>query len=101
VQNTVVVDLNESSSKIFVKYLSSIKGISCKNKLDVPENPCMLNNGGCQHLCVSSKNSYGFKCACNIGYKLSVDKRSCVPVEDILIFSLVILINYDYIFLFD
>lgn len=45
-------------------------------------NPCALNNGGCQHMCIITKVSetdlVGYRCACNIGWALSHDLKSCI-----------------------
>ena len=54
-------------------------------------NPCGTNNGGCQHLCIVSQRSdgqgLGFRCACNVGYRLADDRMWCSPVEDFLMYS--------------
>ncbi|XP_011499380.1 PREDICTED: low-density lipoprotein receptor-related protein 2-like [Ceratosolen solmsi marchali] len=87
-KNTIVIDLNQDTSQEFRKNLMAIKGISCKNKLQPRKSPCARNNGGCEQVCISSKNSYQYRCTCNIGYKISVNNKSCVPVEDMLLFTL-------------
>lgn len=57
------------------------------------DNPCGTNNGGCQHMCVITRNgddesfSLGFRCACNIGYQLAMNQKSCVRVDDFLLYS--------------
>ncbi|CAB3367800.1 Hypothetical predicted protein [Cloeon dipterum] len=54
-------------------------------------NPCGANNGGCEHLCVvtagASEGSLGFRCACNIGFRLNSDLKHCDRVEDFLMYS--------------
>ena len=37
---------------------------------------CDTNNGGCDHVCTEQEGS--FQCACNDGYDLQPDARSCV-----------------------
>jgi low density lipoprotein-related protein 2 len=54
-------------------------------------NPCGSNNGGCEHLCVvtagASEGALGFRCACNIGFRLSADLKHCVRVDEFLMYS--------------
>ncbi|KAI5717758.1 hypothetical protein M8J77_010754 [Diaphorina citri] len=53
-------------------------------------NPCGSNNGGCEHMCIitrASGNALGYKCACDIGYRLSVNGNNCNPVSDFLLYS--------------
>lgn len=52
-------------------------------------NPCGSNNGGCQHMCVitNSAPTLGFRCACNIGWKLTTDGLTCDLVSDFLMYS--------------
>lgn len=40
-------------------------------------HPCLINNGGCEHLCIP-KNHLGFTCACAVGFKKDSDRdTSC------------------------
>ena len=41
--------------------------------LDIPE--CSLGTDNCQQLCVETVGSYA--CACNSGYRLASDRRTC------------------------
>ncbi|KAF5288914.1 hypothetical protein FQA39_LY03793 [Lamprigera yunnana] len=43
------------------------------------KNECRENNGGCSQICV--KNSTGYHCQCNHGYKL-IDKRTCIDINE-------------------
>lgn len=36
---------------------------------------CELQNHGCDHACINTLG--GFQCACNIGYELREDNKSC------------------------
>lgn len=47
-------------------------------------NPCSKNNGGCSHLCLNRPNNK-YVCACQIGYELSRDKRTCAVPEAFLL----------------
>lgn len=52
-------------------------------------NPCGNNNGGCQHMCIVTHSSIGlgYRCACNIGWRLAVDQRNCFLVQEFLMYS--------------
>ncbi|XP_066250185.1 low-density lipoprotein receptor-related protein 2 [Euwallacea similis] len=59
-------------------------------------NPCGANNGGCQHLCIVTQTEVagsryppilGYRCACNIGYRLLLDEQKCEEVMDFLMYS--------------
>jgi len=44
---------------------------------DKDRNECEVENGGCSQNCV---NTYGsFRCECSDGFKLSEDKKKCIP----------------------
>lgn len=46
--------------------------------IDSTANPCKLNNGGCQQLCLlSNSSSTGYSCACKLGQKLNADQKTC------------------------
>uniref|UniRef100_A0A182S8H8 EGF-like domain-containing protein n=1 Tax=Anopheles maculatus TaxID=74869 RepID=A0A182S8H8_9DIPT len=42
-------------------------------------NECSISNGGCQQHCINSDGSY--YCSCKYGFKLDIDKRSCLEDE--------------------
>lgn len=41
------------------------------------ENPCEPTNGGCEHLCLLSSQDQKFSCACDKGWKLQPDEKTC------------------------
>ncbi|XP_055619958.1 uncharacterized protein LOC129764668 [Toxorhynchites rutilus septentrionalis] len=45
-------------------------------------NECSFENGGCQHHCVNSDGS--FYCSCKYGFKLDIDRHSCLVLNDSL-----------------
>ncbi|XP_015126789.1 low-density lipoprotein receptor-related protein 2 [Diachasma alloeum] len=56
------------------------------------KNPCGNNNGGCQHMCIVTaaggrESGLGYRCACNIGWRLSSDLRNCNLVQEFLMYS--------------
>lgn len=50
-------------------------------------NPCRVNNGGCQHLCLALPGRKGMTCACPTHFVLAKDNISCVPPKNYVIFS--------------
>ncbi|KAG8519720.1 Matrilin-4 [Galemys pyrenaicus] len=43
------------------------------------KDPCAEGRHGCQHQCVNTPGSY--QCACNPGYQLAVDNKSCLAID--------------------
>lgn len=52
-----------------------INGSQC---IDIDE--CQHNNGGCEQRCQNNRGS--FTCACDSGYRLSDDMRTCLDVDE-------------------
>lgn len=53
-------------------------------------NPCGNNNGGCAQMCIVTAiqgGGLGYRCACNIGWKLDFDLRNCNLVTEFLMYS--------------
>ena len=59
--------------------VSHVFGCVC-NIIDVDE--CGVNNGGCQHTCVSSEGTH--HCECKSGYQLNSDGRTCTGIFGIV-----------------
>ncbi|XP_071498009.1 low-density lipoprotein receptor-related protein 6-like [Diadema antillarum] len=54
-------------------------------------NPCAVNNGGCEQLCLSrpnvTSNDWDYVCGCSTHYTLNSDNVTCSPPESFLLFS--------------
>ncbi|XP_003371813.1 putative Low-density lipoprotein receptor domain class A [Trichinella spiralis] len=59
-------------------------------------NACMLNNGGCEHLCLYRGRKRPHLCMCSFG-KLQPDNRTCAPYESFLVYSKVQSIVFGYL----
>lgn len=94
-QGIMSIDKYEKSLSIQAIYRSreirDPKAIKTVHALSQPfvTNPCGTNNGGCQHMCIvtNAQEMLGYRCACNIGWKLTQDERNCDLVQDFLMYS--------------
>ncbi|KAK0099194.1 hypothetical protein PV326_000031 [Microctonus aethiopoides] len=70
-----------------VYQLPNVMGVKAIHLGNVPgTNPCANNNGGCNHLCLN-KPGNNYVCACQIGYELKKDQKTCVIPDAFLLFS--------------
>ncbi|XP_055342132.1 low-density lipoprotein receptor-related protein 2-like [Paramacrobiotus metropolitanus] len=60
-------------------------------QIQPPTKPCGTDNGGCSHLCIIRQQAnnlgVGYRCACNIGYQLQPNGKSCERLSSYLIYS--------------
>ncbi|XP_017778488.1 PREDICTED: low-density lipoprotein receptor-related protein 2 isoform X2 [Nicrophorus vespilloides] len=94
-QGVMSVDKYEGSPSIQMIYKmrdirdpKAIKAVHSLAQLKT-SNPCGNTNGGCQHMCIITKTSsgLGYRCACNIGWRLASDERNCNLVTEFLMYS--------------
>ncbi|XP_043484789.1 low-density lipoprotein receptor-related protein 2 [Leptopilina heterotoma] len=69
----------------------AVKALHASVQPSVP-NPCGINNGGCQHMCIVTAaadrdSGLAYRCACNIGWRLTDDLRNCQLVRQFLMYS--------------
>lgn len=94
-QAIMSVDKTEGDYSIRTIYkMRDAKAIKTLHPLTQPmvSNPCGNNNGGCQHMCIvtaasDQENRLGYRCACDIGWRLSNDQRNCNLVQEFLMYS--------------
>ncbi|XP_052813290.1 low-density lipoprotein receptor-related protein 2-like isoform X2 [Mya arenaria] len=62
--------------------LGSIK-VFHQSKQPNGSSPCLINNGGCEHLCFAMPDAVAATCACSYG-KLRADNKSCEALKTFL-----------------
>nr|CAD7429275.1 unnamed protein product [Timema monikensis] len=82
------VDLTGESRQEIVDQLPNVMGLKAVRlgKVEGSSNPCSRDNGGCSHLCLNRPGN-NYVCACQIGYELTADERTCVVPEAFLLFA--------------
>ncbi|KAL1122539.1 hypothetical protein AAG570_002869, partial [Ranatra chinensis] len=73
--------------KVILDQQANLMGLKAVGKMPEPTkyNPCADNNGNCSHLCLNTPTKY--VCACQMGYELSSDSRSCVVPQAFLLYA--------------
>uniref|UniRef100_A0A8D0H975 Low-density lipoprotein receptor-related protein 2 n=1 Tax=Sphenodon punctatus TaxID=8508 RepID=A0A8D0H975_SPHPU len=66
-------------------YNSNFQSLS---PLDINNNPCLENNGGCSHFCFAMPDLQTPKCGCAFGTLENDKKRCSISTDDYLIFAL-------------
>jgi low density lipoprotein-related protein 2 len=94
-QGVMSVDKYDSTSIQSIYRMRDIrdpKAVKAVHALIQPyaSNPCGHNNGACHHMCIitnTGENQLGYRCACNIGFRLTTDERTCDLVTEFLMYS--------------
>ncbi|KAF6200224.1 hypothetical protein GE061_006527 [Apolygus lucorum] len=73
--------------KIIQEHVASVMGLKVINlkEMQPSNNPCSMKNGNCAHLCLNTPSKY--VCACQMGYELESNGRTCVEPEAFLLFT--------------
>ncbi|CAK1544810.1 unnamed protein product [Leptosia nina] len=88
-------DLQSNMSEIYagevtpeVKYFKALSIVHPERQVPI-ENPCGSDNGGCEQLCIVTaiNEQLGFRCACQVGFTLNRDFKSCDLIDEFLIYS--------------
>lgn len=61
----------------------------------VVNNPCKMENGRCQHMCILMNSGGEFRCACNVGWKLDDTLMNCTRVTEFMIYEQSVLRSYE------
>ncbi|PNF27659.1 hypothetical protein B7P43_G15338 [Cryptotermes secundus] len=80
------IKVTGNGREVIADQLPNVMGLKAVRLGDVKGSyPCTYNNGNCSHLCLSRPHDY--VCACQIGYELAADQRTCVVPEAFLLFA--------------
>ncbi|TKS67243.1 Low-density lipoprotein receptor-related protein 2 [Collichthys lucidus] len=83
----------DSSPQIVYSTSQTPHGVAVIHQLKQPyvPNPCSVDRGGCEQICVLSHRSdnggLGYRCKCRMGYDLHADGKRCFAVRQFLLFS--------------
>ncbi|KAJ8675255.1 hypothetical protein QAD02_011041 [Eretmocerus hayati] len=79
--------LTGGEREIIVEQFPNVMGLKAVHRgKPSGTNPCAKNNGGCSHLCLNRPNDK-YVCACQIGYELTKDMKTCVVPDAFLLFA--------------
>uniref|UniRef100_I3JQD0 EGF-like domain-containing protein n=1 Tax=Oreochromis niloticus TaxID=8128 RepID=I3JQD0_ORENI len=77
----------DSSSEVVYRTSQTPHGVAVIHQLKQPHvpNPCSVDRGGCEQICVLSHRSdnggLGYRCKCRMGYDLHADGKRCLGRE--------------------
>ena len=73
--------------EIIMEQLPNVMGLKAVRRGVPPgSNGCAKNNGGCSQLCLIRPNDK-YICACQVGYELTEDMKTCTVPEAFLLFT--------------
>ncbi|XP_012280055.1 low-density lipoprotein receptor-related protein 6 [Orussus abietinus] len=79
--------LTGGDREVIVDQVPNVMGLKAVHLGKVSgNNPCAKDNGGCSHLCLNRPGDR-YVCACQIGYELTKDKKTCVIPDAFLLFA--------------
>ncbi|KAL6424282.1 hypothetical protein ACFW04_009838 [Cataglyphis niger] len=80
--------LTGGDREVIVDQVPNVMGLKAihLDRLSISKSPCARNNGGCSHLCLNKPHNR-YVCACQIGYELTKDKRTCIVPEAFLVYA--------------
>lgn len=80
--------LTGGNREVIIDQVPNVMGLKAVHlgRMMTSNNPCGRDNGGCSHLCLNRPNNR-YVCACQIGYELTKDKRTCVVPDAFLLFA--------------
>lgn len=75
--NKIPADLTSTTNKLYVRFKSdsTVQRAGFSASFIKELNECEKLNHGCSHRCINLLGSY--RCACNVGYELDTDMKSC------------------------
>ncbi|KAK7873393.1 hypothetical protein R5R35_000192 [Gryllus longicercus] len=78
--------LTGGNRTLIVEQLPNVMGLKVMRLGEAPgNNSCSVNNAGCSHLCLNRPD--GHVCACQMGYELTADEKTCVIPEAFLLYA--------------
>ncbi|KAJ9592050.1 hypothetical protein L9F63_001429, partial [Diploptera punctata] len=81
------VKVTGDGRQVIVDQLPNVMGLKAVKLGEVKgRNNCTENNGNCSHLCLNRPGN-NYVCACQIGYELATNERTCVVPEAFLLFA--------------
>ncbi len=86
-EQIVAFNLKTSEKRVIKNNSPFITQMKLFQQQSENSNPCRVNNGGCQHICLpSSRSASGVQCRCGDGFELQSDS-SCLPYKQFILYA--------------